>query len=242
MSKPTKKPDVFGNAISDFFHHGKAEDIVVHSDDFDDDEIPVDYLFRNFQEMPPLEKTALKRCHGKILDVGCGAGSHSLFLQQEKKLDVTAIDVSKKAIEICKLRGVNDARCEDFFQLKNEKFDTILMLMNGSGIVGKLRNLESFFQQLKTLLSPKGQVLIDSSDLSYLFEHDKDGGIWVDTSKGYYGELNYQIAYKNEISEKFDWLFIDFETLKFAAETNGFQCEMILKGEHYDYLAELTIL
>lgn len=241
MSKPTKNPDVFGNAISDFFHHGNAENIIVHSDDFDDDNIPVDYLFRGFQEMPPLEKTALKRCRGKILDVGCGAGSHSLYLQQEKKLETTAIDVSEKAIEICKLRGVNDARATDFFQLKNEKFDMVLMLMNGSGIVGKLSNLTSFFQQLKTLLSPKGQVLIDSSDLSYLFDQTEDGGVWVDASKGYYGELNYRISYKNEVSKEFDWLFIDFETLKFAAGANGFQCKMIQKGTHYDYLAELTV-
>lgn len=241
MSKLDKNPDVFGNAISDFFHYGKAEDIIVHSHDFEDDLIPVYYLFRKFKEMPALEKTALKRCRGKILDVGCGAGSHSLFLQQEKKMKITSIDISEKTIEICKLRGINNARCEDFFQLKNEKFDTILMLMNGSGIVGKLQNLEHFFQQLKVLLSPNGQVLIDSSDLSYLFEHDKDGGVWVDASKGYYGELNYQIEYKNEISNAFDWLFIDFETLKFASEISGFHCELIRKGEHYDYLARLTL-
>lgn len=242
MSKNNTNPDIFGHAISDFFHGKDTEDITVYSNDFDNDLIPVDYLFREFKEMPPLERAALERCNGKILDVGCGAGSHALHLQDTKNFTVTGIDISEKGIEICQKRGLKDARCEDFFQLKNETFDTILMLMNGSGIVGKLSNLEPFFKQLKTLLAPKGKVLIDSSDLSYLFEQDEDGGVWIDASQGYYGELHYQIGYKNEISEKFDWLFIDFETLRFAAESNGFACKLLQEGDHYDYLAELTIL
>lgn len=242
MSKLNNNPDIFGNAISDFFHHRKPENIIVRSSEFDDDEIPVEYLFRNFDEMPSLEKAALKRCRGKILDVGCGAGSHSIYLQEEKNLEVTAIDISEKAIETGKLRGLKKVCSEDFFQLNDEKFDTILFLMNGIGIVGKLTNLERFFQKLKTLLAPNGQVLLDSSDLSYLFEQTEDGGVWVDASKGYYGELEYKIAYKNEVSKPFHWLFIDFQTLKFASETNGFKCEMLQQGKHYDYLARLTVL
>lgn len=242
MSKLNNTPDIFGNAISDFFHTREPATIVVLSDDFDEDEIPVEYLFRTYQEMPALEKMALNHCRGKTLDVGCGAGSHSLYLQENKKLDVTAIDISKKAAETGKLRGLKKVRSEDFFQLNDEKFDTILLLMNGIGLVGKLVNLERFFQQLKTLLAPKGQVILDSSDISYLFEETEDGGVWVDASKGYYGELEYQTAYKNEVSNPFAWLFIDFQTLQFASETNGFKCEMLQKGKHYDYLAKLTLL
>lgn len=239
MSKLHKNPDIFGDAISDFHHKNNPENIIVHSSDFDDDEIPVDYLFRNFQEMPPLEKTALQSCRGKILDVGCGAGSHSRYLQQEKKLEVVPIDVSEKAIETCKLRGLKNARSQDFFKLENEKFDTILLLMNGVGIVGKLENLSRFFKKLAELLAPNGKVLLDSSDLSYLFEAEKDGGIWIDVSQGYYGEMTYRTSYKNQTSAAFDWLYLDFETLKFAAESHGFDCELVQQGAHYDYLAEL---
>lgn len=240
MSKIHKNPDIFGNAISDFYHENNPENIVVHSDDFDDDEIPVDYLFRNFPKMPVLEKTALQNCRGKTLDVGCGAGSHSRYLQQEKKLQVVPIDISEKAVEICQLRGLKKARSQNFFELKNEKFDTILLLMNGAGIIGKLENLGQFFKKLTELLAPNGKVLLDSSDLSYLFEIEKDGGIWVDASQGYYGEMTFRTSYKNQISEAFDWLYIDFETLKYAAEVNGFACELVQKGAHYDYLARLT--
>ena len=234
-----KNPDIFGQAVLDFYHQNQPENILVHSEDFDDDEIPTDYLFRSYEEMPPLEQKALQLANGKILDVGSCAGSHSLYLQQKNK-EVKAIDVSEGAIEVCRLRGVENAEVQDFFNLKDEKFDTILMLMNGSGIVGKLKNLTHFFKHAKTLLKPDGKILIDSSDLRYLFEEDEDGGIWVNPNQ-YYGELSYSISYKGDTSTPFDWLYIDFNSLQLAAQSNGFTCELIAEGEHFDYLAELKV-
>ncbi|WP_372920648.1 cyclopropane-fatty-acyl-phospholipid synthase family protein, partial [Salegentibacter sp.] len=222
------------------FYHSKDETpIEVHSPDFDDDLIPVQYLFRSFSEMPPLEKKALQLCSGRVLDVGCGAGSHGLYLQNEKKLKVTGIDTSEAAIEIAGLRGLNDVRKIDFFDLQNESFDTILMLMNGSGIIGKLANLDIFFTQARKLLNPEGKILLDSSDLSFLFDKDEDGGIWVDPTRGYYGEIEFQLSYKGEKGAWFNWLYIDFNSLQMAAEMNNFSCKLLKKGEHYDYLAEL---
>jgi len=240
--KPHKNnPDIFGNAIKDFYLNGEAEDIIVHSPDFDDDVIPVDYLFRKYPDMPPLEQQALKQSFGRVLDIGCGAGSHSLYLQKEKELAVTAIDTSAGAIEVCGLRGIRDARNISLEEFQEETFDTLLLLMNGTGIVGQMKNLDTFFHKLKTLLNPGGQVLIDSSDLSYLFDKDEDGGIWIDASKGYYGELQYSLSYGNETSAAFDWLYLDFNSLHLAASKNGFECELLKEGEHYDYLAKLTI-
>lgn len=213
---------------------------MVHSPDFDDDVIPVAYLFRDYQEMPVLEKKALQLCKGRVLDVGCGAGSHSLYLQKEKKLEVTAIDTSKGAVEVCRKRGLIDARNISFEEVAEEKFDTILLLMNGTGIIGRMKNLDGFFNKLEHLLNPHGQVLLDSSNLIYLFEADEDGGIWVDAGRGYYGELHYSLSYKGETSPGFDWLYLDFDSLSLAAAKNGFTCEKIQEGDHYDYLAKLT--
>ncbi len=232
--------DVFGKAITEYYHRKDETQIIVHSPDFDDDEIPVPYLFRSFKGMPTLEKEAMKNCTGKVLDAGCGAGSHSLYLQNERNLEVTAIDTSKGAIEICELRGIKNVRNIDYFQLKDEKFDTVLLLMNGTGIIGKLSNLDDFFQQTKKLLNKGGKVLIDSSDLSYLFDKDEDGGIWIDLEAPYYGELQFSISYKGETSTEFNWLYLDFDTLELAAAKNGFTCKMLKKGEHFDYLAELS--
>ncbi|MFD2696677.1 class I SAM-dependent methyltransferase [Mesonia sediminis] len=233
----TYNPDIFGEAVHDYFIKGQAESIRVWQEDFDEDEIPTAYLFRAFKDMPAIEQIALKNSFGHCLDVGCCAGSHSLHLQQ-KGLEVTAIDISAKAIEVCRLRGIKDAQVKSFFEVE-ERYDTILMLMNGSGIIGKLNQLNSFFQQLKKILKPGGQLLIDSSDLRYLYE-EEDESLSKITSQNYYGEVQYQIQYKEQKSQWFDWLYIDFEKLKLAASAQGFSCKQLVAGEHYDYLAQIT--
>lgn len=241
MNKPNKDPDIFGKAITAYFECGDETDIIVYSPDFDDDVIPVPYLFRNYKEMPELEQKALQLCRGRVLDVGCGAGSHSLYLQDERKLKVVGIDTSAGAIDICRRRGISDARNIGFEGFSAEKFDTVLLLMNGTGIVGKMTFLDRFFDRLKKILSKEGQVLIDSSDLIYLFDEDDDGGVWVDSSKGYYGEMTYSLSYKGETSQSFDWLYLDFESLSLAATKNGFNCEKAFEGKHFDYLAKLSM-
>lgn len=232
--------DVFGKAIKDFYNKEYTEDIVVKADDFDDDHIPIPYLFRSYPEMPKIEQKALDISYGKVLDVGCGAGSHSLFLQNKKKLDVTAIDISDGAVEVCKKRGIKNALTKNVFHYNHTPYDTILFLMNGSGIIGTLNRIDMFFIHIKKLLTPGGQILMDSSDISYLFQ-DGDGGFWVDASAGYYGEMRYSLQYKNQESEKFDWLYIDYNTLQNAANTNGFLTELLFEGENNDYLAKLTL-
>lgn len=231
-----KNKDIFGTAIKAFYKENDPTDIIVHSPDFDDDIIPIDYLFRAFEDMPGVEKKALDLCRGKVLDVGCGAGSHALFLQNERNLDIKAIDTSPGAIEIAEIRGVKETVCQNFYEIENEKFDTILMLMNGSGIIGKLKNLNLFFEHSRTLLNEGGQILMDSSDLIYLFEDEKP-----DLEK-YYGELEYKLSYKNAESDYFDWLYIDARLLEEKATEHNFRCKIIQKGEHFDYLAILNPL
>lgn len=232
--------DIFGEAIKDFYHNEYKEDIVVQAPDFDDDSIPIPYLFRSYEEMPLIEQKALDLADGEVLDAGCGAGSHSLYLQEHKKLKVHAIDISEGAIEICKKRGIQTASVQDVLKLQKKQYDTLLFLMNGSGIIGKLSDIDRFFTHLKKLLKPNGQILMDSSDISYLFT-EEDGSFWVDTSKGYYGEMQYKMNYKNHSSDWFDWLYIDYNTLQNAANSNGLLCELLLEGENNDYLVKLTM-
>jgi SAM-dependent methyltransferase len=191
--------------------------------------------------MPKMEQKALQLAKGRVLDVGCGAGSHSLTLQNERNLDITAIDISANAIEACTLRGIKDARVQDVMTLENEKYDTILLLMNGAGMCGKLKNIPKFLLKLKSLLNPGGQILMDSSDIIYMFDDDEDGGKWIPSDNAYYGEVVFNIAYKGEKEKPFDWMYIDYNTLQNAAFANGLKSELILEGEHYDYLAKLSI-
>lgn len=190
--------------------------------------------------MPKIEQTALQLCKGNVLDVGCGAGSHSLYLQNQLQLEVTAFDISAQAIKACELRGLKNVKNQDILTIENQKFDTILLLMNGTGIFGTLKDTTKYLQKLKSLLKPNGQILIDSSDIIYMFDEDEDGSIFV-PADGYYGELTFTITYKNQTEKPFPWLYLDYNTLQNAALTNGLQCELVTEGEHYDYLAKLFV-
>ncbi|MDP5230387.1 MAG: class I SAM-dependent methyltransferase [Cellulophaga sp.] len=232
--------DIFGKAVLDYQNNNYTSDITTFSSLDEEDSMPLPYLFRSYDAMPLLEQKALELCKGTILDIGCGAGSHSLYLQ-EKKHHVTALDISEGAIEVCKKRGIKNTVCTNLYDFKNVRFDTLLLLMNGIGIVGKLTNLNRFFMHLKNLLKPNGQILLDSSDIIYMFDEDEDGGYWIPDGNTYYGEVNFSMTYKGEKSSLFDWLYIDYNTLQRAAIANNLNCELIKEGEHFDFLAKLTL-
>ena len=231
--------DPMGTAIADYFKRHKADRLRVFSSQFDEDEIPVEELFRTEKQMPLLERTALQMATGRILDVGAGSGCHSLALQEAGK-EVHAIDISPLSVEVMKQRGVRSVSQTNLFNEQfADEYDTILMLMNGSGIIGKLENLPDFFRKMKLLLRPGGCVLMDSSNLSYLFE-EEDGSIVINLAGDYYGEVDFQMQYKNVKGDSFDWLYIDFQTLSLYAAENGFTAELVKEGTHYDYLAKLS--
>ena len=236
----TPNKDPMGYAIADYLSKGKAGRLRVFSSQFEEDEIPVDQLFRTFDEMPVLEQKALELAQGKILDCGAGSGCHALALQDMGK-DVEAIDISPRSVEVMQKRGIQHAYCVNLFDDNFlHRYDTILMLMNGSGIIGKLENMGDFFSKMKQLLNPGGCIYMDSSDLRYLFE-DEDGSFLVDLAGGYYGEIDFQMQYKQVKGEPFDWLYVDFQTLSYYAQENGFKTELVQEGEHYDYLACLKL-
>lgn len=239
--------DPMGAAIADYWRHGAAGRLRVFSPDFDEDEMPVDNLFREFDEMPPLEQQALRLATGRILDVGAGAGCHTIALEDMGR-DVTAIDISPLSVATMRDRGIGRVLEQDFWDVA-ERYDTILMLMNGIGIVGTLDALPRFFAHIDGILADGGRVVVDSSDVSYVYEED-DGtcclrrnadGIMVFPDTGrYYGEYVYSMQYKRIRGEEFPWLYIDYDTLRRVAEDCGFDAELVAEGEHYDYLAVIS--
>ena len=239
--------DPMGAAILDYQTSGKAGKLRVLSSMFEEDEMPVKHLFRSLKDMPILEQKALELAYGSVLDVGAGAGCHALALQNSHI--VKAIDISPLSCEVMKKRGVKHVECINLFDahLSNENarggesgFDTILLLMNGTGIAGKIANLSALFQRLKTLLNKDGQILIDSSDLKYIYENE-DGSFDINLNGTYYGEVDYQMVYGGVEGEPFDWLYVDFPLLKSIAESCGLHAELIAEGEHYDYLAKIIL-
>lgn len=235
----TEQEDPMGAAIRDYFRQGKSAQLKVLSSLFDDDEMPVAHLFRSYHEMPPLEQRALNEARGKVLDVGAGAGCHALALQ-ERGFDVTAVDVSPLSCETMKERGVANVECVNIFNQRfQERFDTLLLLMNGTGIAGKLSRLPQLLSRLKQLMKPGAQILIDSSDLRYIYE-DENGVLDVDFNGAYYGEVDYQMTYRNIIGKSFDWLYADSVVLAECCRQCGLKCEILAQGNHYDYLARIV--
>lgn len=231
-----KGGDPVGAAILDYASTKKPNDIIVGSDICEDDIIPIEVLFRKMDEMPELEQIALEAAKGKILDVGAGAGVHSLELQ-DRGYEVFPIEVSDGAVRYMKQVGLN-ARKFNFFDLKGEQYDTILMMMNGIGIAGTLANLENTLIQAKSLLAEGGKILCDSSDIKYLYE-DEDGALWVDLNSEYYGNFRFQMKYKKDKGPWFDWLYVDFDNLFKAAKNVGLKAKRLYENEDH-YLAEIT--
>lgn len=238
MQQQAKKyGDPIGLAIKEYAAKRKPEDIIVSSDICEDDIIPLEVLFRKYEEMPEIEQLALSRVKGKILDVGAGAGIHANYLQ-DSGYDVTCIDISEGAVDHLKAMGLKAERT-NFFSYSNQQFDTLLMLMNGIGIAGKLSNLERTLEHAKSLLKPGGKILCDSSDIRYLYE-DEDGSLWIDLNTEYYGNFRFQMKYKKEKGPWFDWLYVDFDNLFQTAKKVGLKAQRLVEIDDH-YLAELTL-
>lgn len=232
--------DAYGKGLLSYHKGKKDARFTVESDIAETEEWEIEVFFRDYEDMPEIEKIALSMAEGYILDIGAGAGSHALHLQQQGKT-VTAIDISAGAIEVMQSRGIKNVLQQDFFTYQGEKFDTLLMLMNGIGICGTVENLPRFLQQAKQLLNHGGKILLDSSDLIYLYIDEEDGSIMLDLNASYYGEITYTFEFNKEKDEPFQWLFIDYDTLEEYAGKAGFNCKKIYEDDHYLYLAELTL-
>jgi SAM-dependent methyltransferase len=235
----TMGADIFGMAFHDFMEGEEKEVILVHTDITETEELPVAYFFRGYDVMPRWEQLALDTCKGRVLDVGAGAGSHALLLQ-ERGHDITAIDISKGGVDVMKRRGIKNALHQDFFHFAGQGFDTILLLMNGLGMAETLPGLERVFKHAARLLNPGGCILLESTDLMYMFE-EEDGSYLLPMQERYYGEISYQLEYRGRKGRPFPWLFADFDNMAEAALRCGFEVELLYSGESHNYLAKLVL-
>lgn len=236
----TPDHDPMGRAILDQVSGRPGHRLIVSSSLFEDDEMPVSHLLRSEDEMPPLERRALELCRGRVLDVGAGAGCHSLALQQ-RGFNVTAIDISPLSVEAMQQRGIQhvllaDLLTDDSF---GEGFDTILLLMNGLGMAGTAQRLPDLLNRAASLLNPGGSILADSSDLCYVFE-DESGQFDPTEFDHYYGEVDYRMRYGAVMGPRFNWLYADPDLLTQTATACGLTAEIVARGAHYDYLARIS--
>lgn len=226
-------PDPLGQAISDYYFKSSPGKLWIHNKYGEKEEMPVPVYFRDYNDMPLIEQLALNYCRGAVLDIGAGAGSHALYLQQRGE-DVRALEISPLSCEVMRQRGVANVINADILQWHGEAADTVLMLMNGIGLTKDLAGLDHFLQLASSLIRPGGQILFDSSDVAYLFDGDIPNG-------RYYGEIDYQYTYKKLNTEWFTWLYADYSTLRRIAVKHGWHIEKLMEDDHYQFLVRLTL-
>jgi len=224
--------DVFGKALLDYYNGEFEAPLLLHNEYGDPEIIPLDSYFNTADEFSDMEYFALSRAKGRILDIGAATGRHAWSLQQQKK-KVTALDLSPNCGQIMKTSGVINVRIGDIFQLTPEPFDTVILLMNGIGLVGSIAGLRHFLGHMKSFVKPNSQMIFDSTDIAYLY---KD--LPLPTNK-YYGQLSFRYEYKGEIDESFDWLYIDQAMLAKVSEEEGWMCQVIYEDGQDSYLARL---
>ncbi|MCK5702220.1 MAG: class I SAM-dependent methyltransferase [Cyclobacteriaceae bacterium] len=224
--------DLFGQALLDFHQKTMGVPLLLHTEYGPPETIPLERFFAGEDEFPDLDIFALEQVHGKILDIGAATGRHAFYLQSQGH-DITAMDISGSCGIVMKEIGVEKIIIKDIFNFEGQIFDTIFMLMNGIGIAGTIEGLKKLLRHIKCVLKPTGQLLFDSSDISYLYE---DRPL---PENAYFGELSYRYQYKNKFGDPFNWLFIDREKLVDIANSVGWSCQIIYEDETGAYLARL---
>ncbi len=245
MSEPaySNSWEPLGDAMMDYHRGDTTTTIIVLSDLEDPLEEPVSTFFRDPDAFPALETAALNICTGRVLDIGAGSGCHALVLQ-EMGLDVVAIDIIPQAVEIMTDRGVRDARCADVYNLRvieGDRFDTLLMMMNGIGIVGTVKGLRRFLVHAKKLIKPDGSLILDSNDLRPAVTPDEIAARLAVGPRTYFGEVKYQMRYRDRMGPAYWWLYLDPDMLTEMAEKTGWLVEAIYQQDDGHYLAKLIL-
>jgi 2-polyprenyl-3-methyl-5-hydroxy-6-metoxy-1,4-benzoquinol methylase len=184
-----------GLALLAYFQGDESAQLVVRRDDGLTQPLPISHFFRSEAEFSPVERAALSRCRGRVLDVGAGSGLHSLALQSEG-VAVTAIDISREAVDVMARRGVQDVRVGDVFEFTGGPFDTVLMLGHGIGMVENLQGLGRFLRRARQLVSEDGRLLLDSLDVRQTKDPGHVAYLEANRSAGRYpGEIRLQFEF-----------------------------------------------
>lgn len=227
--------DVFGLALLDYQHKTMESPLLLHTEYGSPEPVPIERFFAGENEFPDLDIFTLEQVHGKTLDIGAASERHALCLQK-RGYDISAMDISESCGVVMKEAGVEKIIIEDVFDFNGQIFDTIFMLMNGIGIAGTIEGLKKLLRHLKQMMKPTGQLFLDSSDISYLYENNPL------PKNTYFGELSYRYQYKDTLGDPFNWLFIDLEKLIEIANLVGWDCQIIYEDETGAYLARLQMM
>ena len=229
----------FGLALRSYFHGVKDAVVTIRREDGLTAPLPAGYFFRDEAGLSDAEKLALKHCSGHVLDIGAGAGIHSLALQ-DKGFRVTALEIEPELVKILAARGVKDIKPADIFKFREGTYDTLLLLGHGIGICGNLDGLDKFLQHARKLLNPGGQIILDTTDVRKTTDPQNLAYQEANRRAGrYVGDITFRMEYGGVVGPYFHWLHVDAETLESHALKAGFDCMILLQNENGEYLARI---
>jgi len=233
--------DAYGQQLLAQYHSKQTTvEIIERDDDYIDTGSDPGLYFSEYRQWSPLEKRAIKLARGRILDVGCGAGRHALYLQA-KGFDVVGIDNSPGAIRVCKLRGLKRAivrPINDVDKFKPNSFDTIIMMGNNFGLFGSFENARAILKKFARITAPDARIIAKTLDpyktdnplhLSYLQLNRRHGRLG--------GQIRMRVRYGATIGDWFDYLFVSPEEMREILHGTDWQIEELLNAEEANYVA-----
>ncbi|MBI2850170.1 MAG: methyltransferase domain-containing protein [Chloroflexi bacterium] len=236
----TNQQDAFGHGVYDYFR-GRIDtaEIIEKDDRYIDTSGGPKAYFSEYKGWVPSERKAMRYARGRALDIGSGAGRCSLYLQ-EKGLEVTAIDNSPLAIEVCKLRGVKDARIIPISQISSRMgiFDTVLMMGNNFGLFGSFEGAKRLLKKLDKITSKNGRIITSSRDvyrtenpehLAYQESNRRKGRMS--------GQIRIRVRYKQYIGPWFDYLMVSKKEMENILDGTGWQVGRYIDHNDSQYIA-----
>jgi SAM-dependent methyltransferase len=237
----TDAQDAFGHEIYDYFRGKGGYEIIERDDGFFSLSPGPRLYFWDYEEWPASEKEAMKHVQGRVLDIGCGAGRHSLYLQAQG-FDVVGIDNSPLAIEVCKARGLRDARILPITQITHKVgiFDTILMLGNNFALIGNKERARWLLKRFHKMTSQTGRIVAQTRDpyqtdvpehLAYHAHNSAKGSLS--------GEARIRVRYKSYVTPWIDFLMMSQEEMRAILEGTNWAVRNFMDGPQGVYVAIL---
>jgi SAM-dependent methyltransferase len=237
--------DAYGEQLWSYFKTGEPRNEIIEREDglLSLGHYGGKLYFSDYKDWYPIEKQAMKYVRGRVLDVGCGAGRHSLYLQG-KGFDVTGIDNSPLAIKVCRLRGLKKARVmafKDVGQFKPDSFDTVIMMGNNFGLFGSYRLAQTLLKKLHRLTSPGASIIAMTRDPYATKDPAHAAYHKLNRKRGRMGgQLRIRVRYKGAIGSWFDYLLVSKDELQKILKDTGWGVARFIDGTDGLYIMVLS--
>jgi len=233
--------DAYGQELYDYFINNQGVEIIERDDGFIEATTNLNIYFAPYEQWPPHQQEAMKYTHGRVLDIGAGAGRHSLFLQNQG-FEVTAVDNSPKAIELCRVRGVDDARLLPITKISRhiEPFDTIIMMGNNFGLFANPQRAKRLLRRFHNLTFPGGTIIAETNDPYQTENPDHLAYHEFNRQRARMpGQVRLRVRHRKFKTPWMDYLMVSKEEMQEIVRDTGWRIDRFIDSQSSMYIAVL---